>query len=209
MSGIFTLFLNLMDCARRLLWHGWGWVRASLLGVRLGAGARISPRAGIRGAHFLGNVSVASCVRIGPGTYIGSGIIDSGRIGAWCSIGYDVHLGPTEHDVSQWTTSPVLVTLAGGERALSDKPAQEPHIGHDVWIGSKVIVLRGVQIGNGAVVGAGAVVCSDIPAYSVAVGVPARVIKPRFADESARRQAQEALDQRLRHHGIEDSWTLH
>jgi len=49
----------------------------------------------------------------------------------------------------------------------------------DVWIGTKVTVARGVVVGQGAVVGANAVVTHDLPAYSVSVGVPARVIKDR------------------------------
>ena len=49
----------------------------------------------------------------------------------------------------------------------------------DVWIGAHVTVTDGVRIGKGSVIGAGAVVTRDIPPYSVAVGVPARVIKSR------------------------------
>ena len=60
-------------------------------------------------------------------------------------------------------------------------------IGHDVWIGHGAIVLPGRSIGNGAVVGAGAVVTKDIPAYSIAVGNPARVLRPRFAPGIAAR----------------------
>jgi acetyltransferase-like isoleucine patch superfamily enzyme len=52
-------------------------------------------------------------------------------------------------------------------------------IGRDVWLGTKVTVSRGVHIGEGTVVGANAVVTRDLPAHSVAVGVPARVIKDR------------------------------
>jgi acetyltransferase-like isoleucine patch superfamily enzyme len=52
-------------------------------------------------------------------------------------------------------------------------------IERDVWIGTKVTVCRGVVIGHGSVVGANAVVTHDLPAYSIAVGVPARVIKDR------------------------------
>lgn len=52
-------------------------------------------------------------------------------------------------------------------------------IGPDVWIGTKVTIARGVLIGEGSVVGANAVVTHDLPAYSVSVGVPARVIKDR------------------------------
>jgi acetyltransferase-like isoleucine patch superfamily enzyme len=52
-------------------------------------------------------------------------------------------------------------------------------IGDDVWLGAGAIVLDGVIIGKGSVIGAGAVVTNDIPAYSIAVGVPARVMKKR------------------------------
>jgi carbonic anhydrase/acetyltransferase-like protein (isoleucine patch superfamily) len=52
-------------------------------------------------------------------------------------------------------------------------------IGSDVWIGGGVTVTGGVTIGDGCVVGAGAVVTSDLPAYSIAAGVPARVIGSR------------------------------
>ena len=52
----------------------------------------------------------------------------------------------------------------------------------DVWIGGRVNVTAGVTIGRGSVIGAGAVVTRDIPPYSVAVGVPAKVIKSRRAD---------------------------
>jgi acetyltransferase-like isoleucine patch superfamily enzyme len=56
-------------------------------------------------------------------------------------------------------------------------------IDRDVWLGTKVTVCRGVVIGEGTVVGANAVVTKDLPAFSVAVGVPARVIKDRKALE--------------------------
>ena len=52
-------------------------------------------------------------------------------------------------------------------------------IGRDVWLGTKVTVAKGVVIGDCAVVGANAVVTKDLPEYSVAVGVPARVVKDR------------------------------
>ncbi len=52
-------------------------------------------------------------------------------------------------------------------------------IENDIWIGAGAIVLDGITIGKGSVIGAGAVVTKDIPPYSVAVGVPAKVIKKR------------------------------
>lgn len=58
-----------------------------------------------------------------------------------------------------------------------------PVIESDVWIGRNCIILHGVSIGKGAIVGAGAVVTKDVPAYSIVGGVPARVIKWRTPHE--------------------------
>lgn len=59
----------------------------------------------------------------------------------------------------------------------SQKKTSEVVIGDHVWIGTRVTILPGVHIGNGAVIGAGTVVTRDIPSNSLAVGCPARVIK--------------------------------
>jgi carbonic anhydrase/acetyltransferase-like protein (isoleucine patch superfamily) len=60
----------------------------------------------------------------------------------------------------------------------SDKPMAMPvHIGNHVWIGLRCIILKGVTIGDGAIIAAGSVVTSDIPPHSMAAGVPARVKK--------------------------------
>lgn len=56
-------------------------------------------------------------------------------------------------------------------------------IGNDVWIGRRVIIMPGVTIGDGVIIGAGAVVTKDIPNYSLAGGVPAKVIKSRLKQE--------------------------
>ena len=60
---------------------------------------------------------------------------------------------------------------------------QEVVIGDDVWIGERVIIMPGVHIGSGSIIGANAVVTHDIPPYSIAGGVPARVIKHREMTE--------------------------
>jgi acetyltransferase-like isoleucine patch superfamily enzyme len=66
-------------------------------------------------------------------------------------------------------------------------------IGPDVWLGAKVTVLRGVTIGRGCVVAANAVVNKDLPPFSVAVGVPARVVRDRMVDHQAAAARRAAL----------------
>lgn len=60
-------------------------------------------------------------------------------------------------------------------------------IGNDVWIGYEAVVMAGVTIGDGAIIGARAVVTKDVPPYTIAGGVPARPIRKRFDDETAKR----------------------
>ena len=60
-------------------------------------------------------------------------------------------------------------------------------VGNDAWLGYRVTVLPGVRIGDGAIVGAGAVVTADVPPYAVAVGNPARVLRLRFPERDIER----------------------
>ena len=56
-------------------------------------------------------------------------------------------------------------------------------LGNDVWVGAHTVILRGVNVGNGAVIAAGAVVTKDVPDYAVVAGVPARVLRYRISKE--------------------------
>lgn len=67
---------------------------------------------------------------------------------------------------------------------LYDQPVV---IEDDVWIGANVTILKGVTIGHGSVVAAGAIVTKSFPPYSVIGGVPAKLIKKRFLDEEIAR----------------------
>lgn len=60
-------------------------------------------------------------------------------------------------------------------------------IGNDVWVGCNSIILKGVNIGDGAVIAAGSVVTKDVPPYTVVAGAPAKVIRQRFSDEMVER----------------------
>lgn len=59
---------------------------------------------------------------------------------------------------------------------------QEVIIKDDVWVGTGCIIFKGVTVGMGAIIAAGAVVINDVPEYSIVGGVPAKVLKMRFND---------------------------
>jgi len=82
------------------------------------------------------------------------------------------------------------ITLPIKDQGIVKSPVR---IGPDVWLGAKVTVLRGVTVGRGCVVAANAVVNRDLPAFSVAVGVPARVVRDRLADHEAAAARRAAL----------------
>ena len=91
------------------------------------------------------------------------------------------------------------ITIPIKDQGIVKSPVR---IGPDVWVGTKVSVLRGVTVGRGCVLAAHALVNKDIPAYSVAVGVPARVIRDRVADyeaDAARRAALADIARKTRH----------
>ncbi len=72
-------------------------------------------------------------------------------------------------------------------KALEDGNRGDTIVGNDVWIGTRATILPGVRIGDGAIIGAHAVVGADVPAYAVAVGNPAQVVRMRFDAETVAR----------------------
>lgn len=130
---------------------------------------------------------------IGDYTYVSpNSNISKAVIGKFGSIGPNFICGYGIHPLSSISSSPVFYTKEGIEnKSFCTKDKFETRksivIGNDVFIGANVTVLDGVTIGNGAVIGAGAVVVKDIPAYAIAVGVPAKVIKYRFNEEQIAR----------------------
>lgn len=109
-------------------------------------------------------------------------------VGRYCSIGNDVKfiLGGN-HRVDWASTFPFGVYFREelGEVTIKGHPHSNGDIvlGHDVWCGINCLILSGVNIGNGAVIGAGSVVTEDIGPYEIWAGNPARFIKKRFDDD--------------------------
>lgn len=169
----------------RQRWRRW---RLSLLGIRLpsnsvigqhvalgsgtartaGGYASFGPLCelsrGVEISPWGGNILVGRNVFIGPYSVIyghgGVHIGDNSLISMHCCILSSNHTVPIRNSLIRDQPDILLAT----------------RIGCDVWLGAGVKVLGGVTIGDGCVVGAGAVIVDDLPAYSISVGVPARVI---------------------------------
>lgn len=124
------------------------------------------------------NVNIEPHVKFNLALKIGdrSGIGENSELYGDITIGSDVMMGTnciiyTQNHVFSDTTKPMKL------QGFSDpKPVI---IGDDVWIGGRVTILPGVNIGNGSIVGAGAVVTKNVPPYSIVAGNPAKIIKYR------------------------------
>lgn len=136
------------------------------------------------------------------------------------TIGNDVYIGP--HALFLCTESQIFignkvlfgphVTIIGGDHRITDvgrfiydvldkhpDDDQDVHIEDDVWIGTNTTLLKGVTVGRGAVVAAGALVTKDVPPYAIVGGVPAKVLKYRFTPEQIQEHERQlyAEDKRL------------
>ena len=132
--------------------------------------------------HFV--VSIGKDVNIEKGAAVSEGTVIGDRSGVGINanlhgpviIGNDVMMGP---ECIIYTRNHRFddITVPMCKQGFSDvKPVT---IGNDVWIGGRVIILPGVHIGQGAIIGAGAVVTKDVPDYAVVGGNPARILKYR------------------------------
>ncbi|MBL8286721.1 MAG: antibiotic acetyltransferase [Rubrivivax sp.] len=112
-------------------------------------------------------------------------------IGSFVSIANGVVIGGGRHPMEWVAMSPVFYEGRDSVRAKFSRhrrpPPERVRVGHDVWIGRSAIVLPGVEIGDGAVVGAGAVVTKAVPPYAIVAGNPARIVRHRFDEDIVRR----------------------
>lgn len=109
-------------------------------------------------------------------------------IGAFCSIADDVNIfvgTHGRHDTRRISTFPMTSVFKYDGQSLVDYGEKlSVSIGNDVWIGRGAMLMAGVTIGDGAVIGARAVVTKDVEPYTIVGGVPARVLRSRFTRET-------------------------
>lgn len=169
---------------------------------------KIYPRTGDRETVYLKNVVTNPNIQIGeytmyndfvhdPRQFEKNNVLyqypingDSLRIGKFCSIacGAKFLFASANHTQTSVSTYPFPIFFEEWDLDIGDVMSAWDHkgdivIGNDVWIGYEAVVMAGVTIGNGAIIGARAVVTKDVPPYTIVGGVPAREIRRRFSDD--------------------------
>lgn len=114
-------------------------------------------------------------------------------IGKFCAIARGVKfiMNGANHPMAGVSTYPFFIFGNGWEQAAPE-PEELPfkgdtEIGNDVWIGYDALIMPGVKVGNGAIIASRAVVTSDVPAYAIVGGNPAKIVKMRFDEQAIAR----------------------
>jgi acetyltransferase-like isoleucine patch superfamily enzyme len=174
-------WLDRIAGARRALWR----LPHKARFAAFGAGSTFDPTTSRISGH--GNFYLGRDVFIGPYAVMSAD-------GVSVTIGDDTVIGPQfclmagDHEFRS-AGDPYRGSAAGSNRPI--------RIGRNVWIGARVTVLKGIVIGDAAVVGAGAVVTRDVPAYAIVAGNPATFIRWRF-EGAERDKHQQFIDSQLR-----------
>jgi acetyltransferase-like isoleucine patch superfamily enzyme len=178
---LYSRFLNgdgMVDrMMRRVLWRA--------LTRRIGHGVQIEPGAGFKHPETF---------EIGDGVFVGASAYIQGRFDGRFVVGDHVWIGPQSYFDARDLVLEEYVGWGPGAKVLGSAhtgvPIEVPVIQTDLkirpvrvgaWadIGTQAVLLPGVTVGKGALVGAGAVVVEDVPAFAVVAGVPARFLKWR------------------------------
>ena len=178
--------------------HLYTWCKKPLLG-NVGKGTVIRRHVKFEG-DCLKNVIIGSNCDIDTYSVIGSRrrlevnntlIKPYLKIGNGCTIGQYNHITAVNHiEIGNNLLTGRFVLISDNSHSGNCRSELDLHpslrhvvskgeivIGNNVWLGDKVSILAGVHIGDGCIIGANSVVTHDIPAYSIAAGVPAKVIK--------------------------------
>jgi len=181
-QAVRRLYVLYWRTTRRLYWNAYPHTRipsnariATTCKFELETGGSVQLGSGCQLTHYSIIAPYGGRVELADRVYVGHHTVIYGHGGV--TIGQDTMLA----------ANVVVVAMSHGFADLITPIARQPYtakgikIGRDCWIGAGVTILDGVQIGDGCVVGAGAVVNRSLPAHSIAVGAPARIIRQRAA----------------------------
>jgi acetyltransferase-like isoleucine patch superfamily enzyme len=158
-------FRSYLHVLRLIHFYGYSHVQQQRR-MQIGAGSSMAPNTSLTYGNL---ITIGKNCHIGERCYLWAGP-STGRI----IIKDSVSLAP-----EVFITTSDYQFQAGKPFRQQPQSEKDVIIGSDVWLGVRVIVTAGVTIGDGCIVGAGAVVTRDLPANSIAVGVPARVVDTR------------------------------
>ena len=156
----------------------------------------IDSKASFEGMNRLGDKTCFLNSSMGYASYVSDySFIKNTVIGRYTCIANEVMTVVGNHPVSFVSVHPAFYSIALKQSYVKKSKFEDfnyldsdkrisVEIGNDVWIGARATILEGVTIGEGAVIAAGAVVTKDVPPYAIVGGVPAKIIKYRFDEET-------------------------
>jgi phosphonate metabolism protein (transferase hexapeptide repeat family) len=162
---------------------------------KLGAEPHIDATASIRDTTFGGFCEVGARTKVAESSFgdysyvVNDSDIIYTTVGKFCSIAAHTRINPGNHPLDRvalnhFTYRSSAYGLGPDDAEFFDwRRGFRCVLGNDVWIGHGAVVLPGRRLGNGAAVGAGAVVTADVPPFAIVVGVPAKIVRYRFAPE--------------------------
>lgn len=133
-------------------------------------------------------------VKIGKYSYLGNNtrVGNLTTIGNYCSIARDSEIAPVNHPTDYLSTHPfqynnnhfTQIKSYSDHQRVKPPIASHTVVGHDVWLGAGSMICQGVTVNTGAIVAGGTVVTNDVPPYAIVGGVPAKVLKYRFSEQT-------------------------
>jgi virginiamycin A acetyltransferase len=159
----------------------------------------LNPSCTIRSSSLSKNVQFENDVTIEGGSHVQADIIGkftyinkycliekNTTIGRFCSIAYNVKIGLGSHPVDWVSTHQFAYDpkykFVKNYRQFIDGEKRKTIIGNDVWIGANAIILAGVNVGDGAIIGANSLVTTDVEPYAIVYGNPAKQSRFRFEE---------------------------
>ncbi len=153
----------------------------------------------LEGRNYIGRSTILNHTTVGFGSIIhDNGDFSNARIGRYNSIGPNVATILGRHPLDKHVSTHTALFDASAPHGftytdettynavtyLDEEAGVQVIIGNDIWMGNDVRILSGVTIGDGAVIGTGAIVTKDVEPYGIYAGVPAKLIRKRFDDET-------------------------